>query len=81
MLGNVIAPEARAVVRFDELEPIGELAVERAACMIHVIEYAEFHCIPPNAAIMEPPAPHGQAANENAAPEERGVSICFRLPT
>jgi hypothetical protein len=49
--------------------------------MIHVIEYAEFHCIPPNAAIMEPPAPHGQAANENAAPEERGVSICFRLPT
>ena len=43
MLGEVIAPDAGAVIGFDQLEPVGIKLAERHARVVHVIEHAEFH--------------------------------------
>jgi hypothetical protein len=43
VLGDVVAPDAGAIVGFDELEPIGVKLPERHAGIIHVVEHAEFH--------------------------------------
>ncbi len=43
MLGEVIAPDAGAVIGFDQREPVGIKLAERHARVVHVIEHAEFH--------------------------------------
>ena len=43
MLGEVIAVKARAVVSLGKPQPAGKQLAMRHACIVHVIEYAEFH--------------------------------------
>jgi hypothetical protein len=47
VLGDVVAPEAGAIVGLDKLETIRELARELAAAVIHVVENAELHGVLP----------------------------------
>ena len=43
MFGEVIGVKARAIISLGELEPPGEQLTVRHACIVQVIEHAEFH--------------------------------------
>src|SRR5215813_11171298 len=68
VLGDVVAIDAAAVIGFDQLEPIGVECAERAAPVVHVIEYAEFHAAPRRRTMARHPRPPRFGSSGTALP-------------
>src|SRR5205823_4922237 len=68
VLGQVIAVEAGLVVSLDELQPLLEMAGQRLAAVVEMIEHAELHPVSPWLAPPHPPS----AAPRTPSPRKRG---------